>query len=186
MFRRNSIIKKDRTVILVLCGVLLGFYIGLWTGDDILPCVYGENMRDETVIMLEENAKVQHNSNNMYNVPEISEILNNPKLTEKKGKKDFILIGVMTAKKYLYSRIISSFETWATNIPGKVLYFSSEGSEKVAPKGLPVIGLKGVDDSYPPQKKSFLMIKYMYEYYGDQYEWFVRADDDVYIKSDKM
>lgn len=46
--------------------------------------------------------------------------------------------------------------------------------------------LPGVDDSYPPQKKSFMMLKYMHDHYLDKYEWFMRADDDVYIKGDKL
>lgn len=51
---------------------------------------------------------------------------------------------------------------------------------------LPVVGLNGVDDSYPPQKKSFMMLHYMYEHFIDKFEWFLRADDDVFIKSDKL
>lgn len=46
--------------------------------------------------------------------------------------------------------------------------------------------LRGVDDSYPPQKKSFMMLKYMHDHYLDKYEWFMRADDDVYIKGDRL
>jgi len=48
------------------------------------------------------------------------------------------------------------------------------------------VPLPGVDDSYPPQKKSFMMLKYMHDHYLDKYEWFMRADDDVYIKGDKL
>lgn len=51
---------------------------------------------------------------------------------------------------------------------------------------LPVIALPGVDDRYPPQKKSFMMLHYMYEHFIDKFEWFLRADDDVFIKPDKL
>lgn len=51
---------------------------------------------------------------------------------------------------------------------------------------LPVVALNGVDDRYPPQKKSFMMLHYMYEHYIDKFEWFLRADDDVFIKPDKL
>lgn len=30
------------------------------------------------------------------------------------------------------------------------------------------------------------MLKYMHDHYLDKYEWFMRADDDVYIKGDKL
>ena len=43
-----------------------------------------------------------------------------------------------------------------------------------------------MNDAYPPQKKSFMMLKYMYDNLLDDFEWFMRADDDVYVRGDKM
>lgn len=31
-----------------------------------------------------------------------------------------------------------------------------------------------------------MMLHYMYEHYIDKFEWFLRADDDVFIKPDKL
>lgn len=76
------------------------------------------------------------------------------------------------------------YRTWAQTIPGHVEFFSSEGSDTSIP--IPIVALRNVDDSYPPQKKSFMMLKYMHDHYLDRYEWFMRADDDVYIKSEKL
>lgn len=102
--------------------------------------------------------------------------------------RDFLYVGVMTAQKYLGSRALAAQRTWARFIPGRVEFFSSQQSPNAGmsqpPPPLPVIALPGVDDSYPPQKKSFMMIKYMHDHYLDKYEWFMRADDDVYIKGD--
>nr|XP_057920860.1 chondroitin sulfate synthase 3 [Doryrhamphus excisus] len=99
----------------------------------------------------------------------------------------FLYVGVMTAKKYLASRAVAAFNTWTRSIPGKVEFFSSDGSNKVhVPVPLPVVSLAGVDDSYPPQKKSFMMLKYIHDHYLDKYEWFMRADDDVYIRGEKL
>lgn len=100
--------------------------------------------------------------------------------------KHFLYVGVMTAKKYLDSRAVAAYKTWVSSIPGKVEFFSSHGSDSVPlPFPLPVVSLPGVDDSYPPQKKSFMMLKYMHDHYLDKYEWFVRADDDVYIRGEE-
>ncbi|XP_070581160.1 chondroitin sulfate synthase 1-like [Ptychodera flava] len=99
--------------------------------------------------------------------------------------ENFLFVGVMTAKKYLSSRAAAINRTWAESIPGKVTFFSSVDSN-VSHLHLPLVSLPGVDDTYPPQKKAFLMLKYMYDNYIDQYEWFIRADDDVYIKGDKL
>ncbi|XP_067114847.1 chondroitin sulfate synthase 3 isoform X1 [Osmerus mordax] len=101
--------------------------------------------------------------------------------------KHFLYVGVMTAKKYLDSRAVAAHRTWTRSIPGKVEFFSSESSESVPmPMPIPVVSLTGVDDSYPPQKKSFMMLKYMHDHYLDKYEWFMRADDDVYIRGEKL
>ncbi|KAM5300007.1 chondroitin sulfate synthase 3 [Ctenodactylus gundi] len=103
--------------------------------------------------------------------------------------RGFLYVGVMTAQKYLGSRALAAQRTWARSIPGRVEFFSSQQPPSAGPgqpPPLPVIALPGVDDSYPPQKKSFMMIKYMHDHYLDKYEWFMRADDDVYIKGDKL
>ncbi|KAK0057903.1 chondroitin sulfate synthase 1 [Biomphalaria pfeifferi] len=101
-----------------------------------------------------------------------------------KDKDNFIFVGIMTAKKFIDNRGLASHRTWASNINGKVMFFSSEGS--TSSYGVPVVALTGVDDHYPPQKKSFMMLKYMYDHFLDKYEWFMRADDDVFIKGDRL
>lgn len=99
--------------------------------------------------------------------------------------RHFLYVGVMTAKKYLDSRAVAAHKTWTRSVPGKVEFFSSQGSDMVPlPAPVPVVSLPGVDDSYPPQKKSFMMLKYMHDHYLDKYEWFMRADDDVYIRGE--
>ncbi|XP_051920213.1 chondroitin sulfate synthase 1 isoform X2 [Hippocampus zosterae] len=97
---------------------------------------------------------------------------------------NFLFVGVMTAQKYLNSRAVAAHRTWARSIPGRVEFFSSEGSDASAP--VPLVALSGVDDSYPPQKKSFMMLKYMHDHYLERYEWFMRADDDVYVKGRRL
>ncbi|XP_023945613.2 chondroitin sulfate synthase 1 [Bicyclus anynana] len=99
------------------------------------------------------------------------------------SNRTLVFVGVMTAEQYLTSRARAVYETWAQDLPGRIAFFSSEVSR--AP-GLPLIPLRSVDDSYPPQKKSFLMLLYMFEHYGERFEWFMRADDDVYVRGDKL
>ena len=101
-----------------------------------------------------------------------------------KDRDNFVFVGIMTAKKFIDNRGLASHRTWASRINGKVMFFSSEGS--VSNYGVPVVALPGVDDSYPPQKKSFMMLKYMHDHFIDKFEWFMRADDDVFIKGDKL
>lgn len=102
------------------------------------------------------------------------------------SRKTLLFVGVMTAQKYLATRARAVYETWGREIPGRIAFFTSGTS--VLPSNipdLPLVRLRGVDDSYPPQKKSFLMLHYMWERYGDRFEWFLRADDDLYVRPDR-
>lgn len=112
------------------------------------------------------------------------ELINlSPDETVTNSQNNLLFVGVMTAKDFLNDRAKAVYDTWGKDVVGRLAFFSSEGS--VSDK-LPVVGLKGVDDRYPPQKKSFRMLYYMYEHYIDRFEWFARADDDVYINTRKL
>ncbi|KAG4068935.1 hypothetical protein HA402_005083 [Bradysia odoriphaga] len=106
-----------------------------------------------------------------------------PNETIENSQTNFIFVGVMTAKNFLEGRANAVYHTWGKEVPGKIAFFSSEKSYSEI---LPVVALKGVDDRYPPQKKSFMMLHYMYEHFIDKFEWFMRTDDDVYISTWKL
>ena len=93
-----------------------------------------------------------------------------------------LFVGVVTAKKYLPTRAKAIYESWGADV-AKLLFFSSSGSIN---HELPVVSLLDVDDTYPPQKKVFRMLKYMHDNFIDEYEWFMRADDDVYVRSERI
>ncbi|XP_017893539.1 chondroitin sulfate synthase 1 [Ceratina calcarata] len=116
---------------------------------------------------------------------------NVPKLNDDEqinsSSTSLVFVGVMTASKYLDSRAKAVYETWGRELPGKIAFFSSESS--IVPENcpdLPLVPLPRVDDTYPPQKKSFMMLQYMWNNYGDRFEWFLRADDDVYVRTDRL
>ena len=99
--------------------------------------------------------------------------------------KRLVFVGVMTTRKYLATRALMIQSTWGKRVPGKLHFFSSADST-TSRADLPLVALPGVDDSYPPQKKSFMMLKYMHDNYIDEFEWFMRVDDDVHIKTDRL
>jgi len=68
----------------------------------------------------------------------------------------------------------------------QVIVFSSEGSSLPLHPHIPLVALPGIDDSYPPQRKSFAMLKYMYDHHRHNFRFFMRADDDVYIHGDVL
>ena len=101
--------------------------------------------------------------------------------------KRLVMVGVMTARKLLSTRAHMIYSTWAKRVPGKVHFFSSADSvSEISDDQLPLVALPGVDDTYPPQKKSFMMLKFIYDNYADQFEWFMRMDDDVYVRTERL
>eukprot|EP00941_MAST-03F_sp_MAST-3F-sp1_P004898 g4898.t1 len=45
---------------------------------------------------------------------------------------------------------------------------------------------KGKDDEYPPQRKAFLMWKFIADHFLTKYEWFMKADSDTYINLERL
>lgn len=112
---------------------------------------------------------------------------------------------MMSSAKYLSTRVQRNVDTWAQKGGWKIDVFTSPGSSLLRlPKYLNLdiityeyvcvshsvwifnklsnhFRLPGVDDNaYPPQKKSFMLLRYMHDYHINDYEWFVRSDDDSY------
>ena len=98
--------------------------------------------------------------------------------------KNLVFVGIMTAQQFLDTRAPAVYQTWASDVPGKVAIFAKE--DAVSDNDIPIIRLAGTDDAYPPQKKSFMMLKYMYDNYLNHFEFFMRTDDDVYVRPEKL
>ncbi|KAI8507317.1 Chondroitin sulfate synthase 1 [Branchiostoma belcheri] len=151
-------------------GVILGFSMTVWL----------------TVLMVpDKNLGQQSVSGHLSEASGQAKIAR-PDSTHPLKYKGHIYVGVMTAKKYLNSRALATYETWGKQISGKVEFFSATDSKASFGNKIPIVSIPGVSDVYPPQKKAFLMLKYMHDRYLDEYEWFVRADDDVYIRGDRL
>ena len=118
----------------------------------------------------------QHNTVNVKRPRTLSEELNF-------RMRKPLFIGVVTAQKLLPTRANAVNKTWGALAP-KLTFFSSQGKD--GDHGLPVVSLPGVDDTYPPQKKVYRMLKYMHDNYIHEYNWFMRADDDLYVRVEKL
>ena len=77
------------------------------------------------------------------------------------------------------------WETWGREVSGRLIFFTGQ-TNQTNWKGLPVVQLDVEDNAYPPQRKALTMLKYVYEHFVDDYEWFIRADDDVYMRADRL
>uniref|UniRef100_A0A914I412 Hexosyltransferase n=1 Tax=Globodera rostochiensis TaxID=31243 RepID=A0A914I412_GLORO len=102
---------------------------------------------------------------------------------------DFILVGVLSAQRFLDTRALQIWRSWARRVPGRVLFFVAEGtvlSSRVRAARMPVVVLRGVDDAYPPQKKAFAMLRWMFDNQLTNFHWFMRADDDLYVRTEAL
>ena len=153
--------KRFKIVTQFLVGLVIGLFLGA-------------HYRKDTERSLMQKFTKYNNGSNDIDDGELGHI-----------HTDLMFVGVLTAKEYINTRMGAINGTWAETIPGKVLFFSGEDSTSNSTENN-LIKLPGVTDTYPPQKKAFLMLKYMHDFYLDQFEWFVRADDDVYIKGEKL
>jgi hypothetical protein len=109
------------------------------------------------------------------------------------GKREKLLVGVLTSEDHLDSLVLAINNTWAPELP-RVIFFipysrDVEFHEKYTKvQGIPVVQLDvdSEDDTAPQLKLSFKMLKYMYEHHFNSYEWFLRAEDSMYVKPEKL
>ena len=166
MFANNR--QLFSKILLLLTGMYIGTTISNWIrGSDeystVKPCV--KLQRSET---------------------RYDDVGRPRKISEELDTKQLLFAGIMTAEKFLHSRASAVYNTWGKTVPGKLVFFAGNRSGLANNHGLPVVSLNGVDDSYPPQRKSLMMLKYMFDNFIDKYKWFMRCDDDVYIRTEKL
>ncbi|KAL8571338.1 hypothetical protein ACOMHN_009516 [Nucella lapillus] len=115
-----------------------------------------------------------------------------------KTSDELIMIGVMTSWANLDTRAAAIFNTWGRDVTGRILFYvgqagnaSDNDDHNITEEpiniiqGLPVVVLNDVTDAvYPPRRKSFAMLRHMEHNFGRHFRWFVRADDDAYIRYD--
>ena len=105
-------------------------------------------------------------------------------LSQELATRKLLLVGVVTAQKFLETRATAVYNTWGKQM-GDVIFFS-EQPNSTQHIDFPVVTLEGVDDNiYPPQLKVFKMLQYMYKYI-DQFDFFMRIDDDAYVKKQQL
>jgi hypothetical protein len=101
-----------------------------------------------------------------------------------------VLIAVMSAGKYLRTRALDIARTWGKHARDShsvdVIFIASD-EEMDTVEGIKVTSLPGVNDNmYPPQRKSFSIMRHFHDVELDNYDWFMRVDDDLYINIENL
>lgn len=91
-----------------------------------------------------------------------------------------ILCWVMTQPKSLETRARHIQVTWGRKCD-KLLFFSS-----VTNTTFPTIGVNTTEGRNMLTQKTMKAFKYVYDHYLDDYDWFMRADDDTYVVMENL
>ena len=101
--------------------------------------------------------------------------------------KKSLLVGVLTQQEYLPTRAKALYETWGKEVDKLILFVGEDCNVSADLAHLPIVKLESVPDHvYPPLRKAFAVMKYMYEHHVNEFNWFIRADDDMYVRTRKL
>ena len=107
-------------------------------------------------------------------------------LMDELAPRSLLYIGVISSAKYLPTRAVGIYRTWGKEILPHLHFYSAPPVDDSL-SYLPVISLPGINDTqYPPQTKVYRTLKYMADNYIDKYDFFIRSDDDVYYRMDRL
>ena len=92
----------------------------------------------------------------------LEQTLSSPNYTDKM----FLYVGVLSAGMFVDSRVNVINNTWRKTIPGCLQFvLGKDAQNQTGNADLPFLYLNKVNDtSYPPQKKSLMLLKSMYNY----------------------
>ncbi|XP_068121248.1 glycoprotein-N-acetylgalactosamine 3-beta-galactosyltransferase 1-like [Hyperolius riggenbachi] len=99
----------------------------------------------------------------------------NSSLSDKLSSKVNLLCWIMTAPKNLLTKAIHVKYTWARHCD-TVLFLSS-----TTDKNFPTVGLGTKEGRKQLYWKTIKAFHYVYNYYLDKADWFLKADDDTYV-----
>jgi hypothetical protein len=123
---------------------------------------------------------------------------------QNESSKIFLTIAIISSHERLLIYLPSMLETWMSiaTIEIEMIIFVEEesfGTEDFIQKlffqlnknqtiksCLYIVKLKHVQNEYPPQKKSFYAMKFMYEYYRQRTSWLLRLDDNAYVNVEEL
>ncbi|KAK6186502.1 hypothetical protein SNE40_008531 [Patella caerulea] len=120
------------------------------------------------------SAAISSSFSSLFSVRRNHKALIRPGLQEP-HKKDKILCWVLTAPKFLDNRAKAVKNTWGKRCD-KTLFFSS-----AANASFPTIGLNVSEGRDALPNKTIRAFTYCYENYGQDFDWFMKADDDTYV-----
>jgi len=127
------------------------------------------------------------------NFPNLKPLVHLP--NEESKPTSNVYIGMMSTEKMLSTRMLAAASTWMKEKSIYVEVISANGNSSLPEEqqleleeaGVRIRPLEGVDGNvYPPQKKSFALLRHMYDEHVNNFDWFIRLDDDAYVNFEKL
>ena len=101
------------------------------------------------------------------------------------NERKLLFVGVVIEEKYLSTRGVGIYRTWGKEVP--FLNFFSSPSDNEDFIHLPVIKLPDINDAqYSQQQMVYHMLKYIYDHYINEFDFFMWTQDNVYVRVDKL
>lgn len=196
---------RFRPVIPAIIGVSLGFALSMF----YIPVVEQQCLYDleESQVLILGHQQPGESESRKTTSKESKPVTHNtvaPKVTHfsyglrpfyvasELGHRDKLLVGILTSEENIDSLVLAVNNTWGPLLP-KIIFFTPfsrdvdfyEKYSKVL--GLPIVQLTDVEDeNFSKTKMSFKMLKYMRDHYANNFEWFMRVEDAMYLKAEKL
>ncbi|CAF1483143.1 unnamed protein product [Adineta steineri] len=182
------ILNRWKHRLFLLCLFFIGFFFGFYYWQIIIryPCLYFSSKSN--IIK----------SNTFYNHFQYRTI----KTCENERSNIFLTIAILSSYERLIDYLPAILETWVLTTTNEIeiiifieekSFQSEEFIEKIFLKlnqniksCLFIVKLKHVENSYPPQKKSFYAMKFLYTFYYQRTSWILRLDDNAYVNIQKL
>ena len=125
--------------------------------------------------------------------PSAIQRFSNKNLNQTSPQLPRVLCLILTNPKYFPTRVVAVNKTWAPRCDG--YYFISEPSADKDPnsaeveisKKLPIAPIKNITAGYEHlTQKSVLAFLFAYEHHFNDFDWFIKADDDTYLFVDNL
>ncbi|CAF4294367.1 unnamed protein product [Rotaria sp. Silwood2] len=174
--------------LLILCFFYIGFFLGLHYWAFIL----GNDCSPSSFLSFPSKPLITR-SFSFYNHFQYRTI----QTCQNQTSKIFLTIAVLSSHERLFEYLPAIFETWllTATIEIEIIIFLEEkysGTEEFIEKLFLktnkyiqscffIVKLKHVENEYPPQKKSFYAMKFLYTYYRHRTSWILRLDDNAYV-----
>jgi hypothetical protein len=179
--------------VFILCFFFIGFILGLHYWQVIIQNPCPSSSYSPTPIKLQSS---------FYNHFQYRTI----KTCQNETSNIFLTIAVLSSYERLFLYLPAILETWVltATVEIEIIIFLEEkfiGTEEFIQKiflqlnknrnqkiqaCLFIVKLKHVENDYPPQKKSFYAMKFIYTYYQQRTSWVLRLDDNAYVNIQEL